>query len=366
MVENSPAARVACQSSLRRAVLAGGLLCAVAMASAAQSAQPAPSPALPGASTIGPIHRGPDGRIEGTDPTKDIAPAERGPCAAGIICVGKGLHYQTLTAAAAAARSGDVIEVMGGTYEESVMLRTARLVVRGISGRPHFDCTGLRIAGEKACLLLAGPGITLENLEISGAVVSDASGANGACVRNEPNLDFTLHRIVCHSSQNGLLTNGGAITIEGSEFFDNGWNGFTHNVYFSGDCSKVTVRNSIFRDARVGHEFKSRCRETVIENSTFRATRASRALDLPDGGTVTITGGTIVQGPGAQNTQMIGYSPESCRYPGNVTIRGMRIVGNHPDGMIANFDKCPGGAIRLIHVIFEGHRPKMLGNVVVE
>lgn len=329
-------------------------------------AQAKPPGALPAPATVGPIRRGPDGRIEALDPTKMSGPAGRGPCSSGAICVGPGLSYPTLTAAAAVARPGDVIEIVGGLYRESVALKTPRLVMRGIAGRPHFDCAGVMLVQEKSCLLLAAPEITLENLEISGAEVGDSSGANGACVRNEPGMSFTLRGIVCHASQDGVLTNGGEVTIEHSEFFDNGWSGLTHNIYLSGDCSKVTVRDSVFRDARVGHEFKSRCRETVIENSTFKATHGSRALDLPDGGTVTITGGTIIQEPGVQNPEMIGFTPESCKHPGSMTIRGTRIVGKNPRGVIANFDNCPGGLIRLINVTFQGDRPTLRGNVVLQ
>jgi hypothetical protein len=353
---------------LRSVVLAAGVLGGIllgfliVMSPTVVLAQTLPS----GSAAVAPLRRGPDGHLEVVDPTKAVGPSGRSPCAPGTICVGPGLGYTTLTAAAAAARPGDVIEIVAGTYHESIVLKMPKLVVRGIGGKPHFDCGGLRVAQDKACLLLAGPDIVLENIEISGAEIGPSLGANAACVRNEPNFSFTLRKIVCHGSQNGVLTNGGTVVIEGSEFFDNGWTGNTHNIYLSGDCAKVTVRDSIFRDARVGHEFKSRCRETDIENSTFKATRASRALDLPDGGVVTIKRGSITQGAGVQNREMIGYSPESCKYPGSLTLERVQIIGNNPNGIIANFDKCPGGVIRLIHVDFQGTRPQFRGKVVVE
>src|SRR5262249_42530898 len=157
---------------------------------------------------------------------------------------------------------------------------------------------------------LAGANITLENLEISGAAVSEEDGNNGACVRNEPGMSFSLRRIVCHDSQNGILSDAPNVVIEGSEFYNNGWNGKTHNAYLTVHCERVTVRDSVFRDAKVGHEFKSRCRDTVISNTTFHAVRGSRALDISDGGLVAVEGGAIIEEAGVENPQMIGYAPE--------------------------------------------------------
>ncbi len=105
------------------------------------------------------------------------------------------------------------------------MVATRDITIRGVAGTPHIDCAGLKLAGDKACILLAADGITLENLEISGAVLPDDVGANGACIRNERALSFTLRRVVCHGSQDGLLTDGGGAVIENSEFYDNGWTG---------------------------------------------------------------------------------------------------------------------------------------------
>jgi hypothetical protein len=355
---------------IRHTHLALAILGLVALSSVIASAQSLPS----GSTAVAPLRRGPDGRIEAVDPSKASGPATAAsaagggsPCAADALCVGPGLAFPTLGAAAKAARPGAVIEVVAGTYRESIVLTAPRLVVRGIAGRPHFDCAGIRVAQDKACLLLAAADITLDNLEISGAEINAALGENAACIRNEPNLSFTLRKISCHSSQDGVLGIGGSVVIEDSDFFDNGWTGYTHNAYLSGDCAKVTVHNSTFRDARVGHELKSRCRETEIVGSTFMATRGSRALDLPDGGLVTMRQGLITQGPKVDNPEMIGYAPESCKYPGGgMTLDRVKIVGENPAGTIANFDKCEGAAIRLLHVEFQGIRPQLRGKVVTE
>jgi hypothetical protein len=300
-----------------------------------------------------------NGQLEIFDPTKQEGPGERR-CSVGTICVGSGQAYPTLTSALAVTREGDVIEIVAATYHETAKIAVKKVTLRSVGGRAHFDCAGLRISDDKACLLLAADGITLDNLEISGAVIPEALGANGACVRNQPGMSYTLSHILCHGSQDGVLSDGGNILIENSEFFDNGWTGLTHNIYLGGNCV-VTVRGSIFRDARVGHEFKSRCFKTEISDSTFRSIKGSRDLDISDGGETILYRSTLVKTPGAENHEIIGFAPESCAHGGDMLVKEVRIVNSEPDADIRNYDKCTGQPIVLERVIFDGIAPKLIG-----
>ena len=319
----------------------------------------ADQPSLPPPSTVAPLRRAPSGELETVDPTKEEGTGARR-CSVGTICVGSDQAYQTLGAALRVAREGDVIEIVAATYHETARIAVRNVTLRGIGGRPHFDCANLRLSEDKACLLLAAGGITLDNLEISGAVISEGLGANGACIRNEPGLGYTLKHILCHSSQDGVLSDGGTILIENSEFFDNGWTGQTHNIYLSGNCS-VTVQGSVFRDARVGHEFKSRCFKTDIADSTFRSTKGSRDLDIPDGGDTTLYRSTLIKTTGAENYEIIGFTPESCAHPGDMIVKDVRIINSQPEADIRNYDKCTGHPIILEGMTVEGFTPKQAG-----
>jgi hypothetical protein len=316
-------------------------------------------PRLPQAPFVGAVHRGANGQLEIFDPTKQEGTGERR-CSIGTICVGSGQAYPTLTSALAVAREGDVIEIVAATYHETARIAVRKVTLRGVAGRPHFDCAGMKLYGDKACLLLGAADVTLDNLEISGAEIPDGLGANGACVRNEPNLSYVLKRILCHGSQDGVLSDGGTILIENSEFSDNGWTDRTHNIYLGGNCS-VTVRGSIFRDARVGHEFKSRCFRTEISDSIFRSTKGSRNLDLSDGGETILFRSTLVKTPGAENHEIIGFAPESCAHPGDMLVKEVRIVNSEPEADIRNYDKCTGHPIVLEGVTFDGIAPKRIG-----
>lgn len=323
----------------------------------------ADEPRLPPATPrVGPVQRAPDGTIHRIDPT---AKPGKGPrrCDPHTLCVGADQAFPSLGAALAAASTGDVVEVTSGIYRESVKIIVAKVTIRGVGGVPHFDCTGLGLVDGKACLLLAADEVTLEGLEISGAVLGEDRGANGACIRNEPNLSYTVRRVLCHGSQDGILSDGGKILIEGSEFFDNGWTGQTHNVYFSGNCV-VTVRGSIFRDARIGHEFKSRCRKTEISDSTFKSTRGSRNLDISEGGETLVYRSTLTKALNTDNAELVAFAPESCSHPGDMTLKDVRIVNADPRAAIHNYDRCAGHPIVLQNVTVEGTPVREIGYVV--
>jgi len=176
--------------------------------------------------------------------------------------------------------------------------------------------------------------------------------------------DLTLRGIHCSRSQNGLLTDGGHILIEDSRFDDNGWTGFTHNIYLSGACDAI-IRRTEIRGARVGHELKSRCATLLVEDSILVVARGSRALDISDGGMVTVRGGHIVQGADSDNADVIGFTPEACRHAGDLNLIGVTIESAYAGAIIRNYDRCPGAAIRLERVRFSGDPVAFVGRVVV-
>ena len=307
---------------------------------------------------IAPLRRRSDGSLEVVSPT-----TEKGQiCARGAICVGAGRTYATLAAGLAAAKAGDTIDIVAGTYRESAKLALKGLTLRGVGGRPHFDCRGIALADDIACLMVAAPGVTIEDIEISGAAVAEAGGGLAACVRNEPNLDFTLRRITCHGSQNGVIGNGGDIVIEDSEFYENGGTRNMNNAAFTGKCT-VTVRGSIFRDARSGDEFKSRCKKTRISDSTFRSTAGALDLDIADGGDALVYRSTLAKTANAASELIVGFASEGCVEPGDLVLKEVHIVNSHPNAKITNFGKCDGRAIVLQGVTVEGLPLKEFGYI---
>jgi hypothetical protein len=74
----------------------------------------------------------------------------------------------------------------------------------------------------------------------------------------------------------------------------------------------LTISDSYFHDANVGHEIKSRAADTIITDSRIfdLQSTASYSIDLPDGGDATITNNVIEQGPNTQNPSILAYNEE--------------------------------------------------------
>ena len=79
---------------------------------------------------------------------------------------------------------------------------------------------------------------------------------NGAAIRYEGG-NLSLSNDFFHNNQDGLLAASdpnGTITIDDSEFSFNGnGEGNTHNIYVN-DIALVTITNSYFHDADIGHD----------------------------------------------------------------------------------------------------------------
>jgi hypothetical protein len=315
----------------------------------------------PAAVPIGPLHRGADGKIGVMKPRGGVG--ANGECSPESICVGPDHRYRSLADALALARDGAVIEIIGGTYRESAAIRRKNVIVRGVAGRPHFDCAGIKLVDGKSCLVLGASGITLENLEISGAEIPASAGGDAACIRNSADASFALQGVICHGSQEGVVSEGGTIEIENSEFYDNGWTAATHNAYFGGNCPSVTARGSIFRDARAGSEFTSRCARTDISDSTFGNTKGTLAIDIPDGGETMVYRSTIMKSLGTGGREILGFMTASCRYPGSMVLRDVHIANARSDAEIENRGACAGHVIAFERVTFEGAMPILIGDI---
>lgn len=310
---------------------------------------------------IGPLRRGAHGEIEVITPESERK-AGRPLCDKGAKCVGAGEAFPTLASALAAAKPGETIDVIGDTYHEAAVIAVPRLTVRGTAGRPHFDCAGIALAGDKACLAVVADGVTLDNLEISGAASQSAGDA--ACVRSDGNLRLTLTDVFCHASQSGLIATGGTITIAHSEFYENGGGSDSRTIDLGRDCTSVTVTGSTFRDSKGGDEFASRCLRTEISDSIFRSTRGERALDFPVGGEATVYRSTIEKGAGARGKEIVSLASEPCEHHGSLQLKQVQIVNSHFEAIITNYDRCTGDPITVEGVVVDGLPVEVRGFIV--
>lgn len=238
------------------------------------------------------------------------------PCNATIHQVGSNKPYTNPHElyTAGVVQDSDTIEIDAETYTGTDCLAVwyaNNLLIKGVGGRPHLIADGQYIQG-KGIWVLAGNGITVENIEFSGATVPDK---NGAGIRLD-GVGMTVRHCYFHDNENGILTsnpNTGDIIIEFSEFDHNGYgDGYSHNLYI-GHVNKLIFRFNYSHHASIGHNLKSRANENYILYNRIMdeaSGESSRLIDLPNGGFSIIMGNLLMQGNNAQNNNLFGYGQE--------------------------------------------------------
>lgn len=228
-----------------------------------------------------------------------------------VLAVGPDKAYAVPSAAAAEARPGDVIKIDAGDYVGDVATWSATdLTICGQGGRARLFADGKSAQG-KAIWVFVGVNAVVDSIEFRDARVPDQ---NGAGIRVERG-NLAVRNSAFFDNENGILSGGGPITvtIERSEFGRNGHgDGYSHNIYI-GAIDRLVIAASFFHEAKVGHNLKSRARETRIENSYFMdgpLGTASYLADFPNGGVVYLRGNLFHKGPNANNSVAIAYGKE--------------------------------------------------------
>ena len=231
--------------------------------------------------------------------------------------MGPGKTYALPSAAAAAAANGDVIKISAGDYTGDVTTWSANnLTICGVGGRARLFANG-KNAGGKGIWVIQGGNVTVDSIEFHDAKVPDQ---NGAGIRAE-GLNLTINNSGFYDNENGILGgDAGTITVDRSEFARNGFgDGFTHNIYI-GPIDRLNVTSSYFHEAKIGHNLKSRAKQTSIENSYFMdgpTGTSSYLVDFPNGGVVYLRGNLFQKGPDADNSIAIAYGQEGLNKPVN-------------------------------------------------
>lgn len=239
-----------------------------------------------------------------------------------VLQVGPGQKYTKPSAAATAARAGDVVRIAAGDYRGDVATWKANnLTICGSGGRARLFADG-KSAGGKGIWVVTGSGITIDSMEFHQAKVKDKNGA-GIRVEHKSG-DLRIINSGFFDNENGILTAKGPITltIERSEFARNSaanTTGQTHNIYV-GAIDQVSVSGSFFHESRYGHNFKSRAKVSVLENNYLMdgpAGMSSYLADFPNGGKVVLRGNLMQKGPKAPNKVAIEYGAEGQRWDEN-------------------------------------------------
>jgi hypothetical protein len=245
-----------------------------------------------------------------------------------ILNVGPGQPYSTLASAIGASQDGDVVAVQAGTYVNDFATIDSRITIEGIGGMVDLVANDSPSNGKG--ILVTNTDVTLKNISFSGTKVPDG---NGAGIRHQGG-DLVVENSYFHNNQNGLLANpsDGTITIRNSEFDHNGsGDGHTHNLYANG-INSLTITDSYFHDAVVGHQIKSRAENTTITGSRIvdgPNGSASYSVDLPNGGHAVLSGNVIHQGPASQNPAIIHFGGEGEAHGNSsLTVTGNTVIND--------------------------------------
>lgn len=164
------------------------------------------------------------------------------------------------------------------------------------ANRPSF---GKQVIGAEGGKTSEGIGMTLEvrDLRITGGRNDDGDcrgiGQNGQATLIVRNVDIT-------DCNNGILTDNltmTPLTIVDSLLDANGvgtpngqanqgYNstGYVHNIYTGHNGQTLTIQRSTISNSVTGHDVKSRCAVTIIEQTLLDGAIAGREIDLPNGG----------------------------------------------------------------------------------
>lgn len=221
----------------------------------------------------------------------------------GVLEVGSGKPFTLPSEAARAAKAGDLIQIDPGTYSDCAIWNADALVIEGTG--PGVIITG-KTCNDKGLFITRGRNITVRNITLTAA---HASAHNGSGIRAE-GINLTVDNVRFMDDEDGILAadnDGSTILIRGSYFSGNGncIELCAHGIY-ANHIGLLRVENSEFVGQHEGHHIKSRAARTEITNSFIHDGpdgSASYLVDLPNGGSVLISGNRFEKGPMSQNRQ---------------------------------------------------------------
>jgi hypothetical protein len=238
--------------------------------------------------------------------------------AARTLEAGAGKAYATPSAAINAADAGDTVRISPGQYFDCAVVKPDRVTIEGVGDAAAVALTDKTCQG-KALLVIDGNDITVRNLTLTRARVPDG---NGAGIRAEGG-NLTVDGVQFINNQNGILTNAAPtmnVTVLHSQFIKNGvCNGFCAHAIYAGKIASLTVRDTIFRGTKDGHDIKSRALHTEVTGCDIQDGpdgTASYLIELPNGGSLVASGNTMEKGPRSGNhTAAISIGAEGVDQP---------------------------------------------------
>ena len=212
---------------------------------------------------------------------------------------------------------GCTLRLPAGVLSGTVGITVPSTFVGTGMGKTIIDARGLEPYNDMAVLVPIVPGVTISDLSIRGASISEKLGGNAAGVRDASRgTGFRLSNVEISGCQDGILAFGSDIEISGGYIHDNGsGTGQTHNVYVGFWTGRNTFRltNLTTENCNGGHEIKSRATHTISFGCHHTTGGNGAAYDVPDGGQLAISSGSMTLPRNSPDPKFISYAMEGNR-----------------------------------------------------
>ena len=288
--------------------------------------------------------------------TSPAQPASQG----NVLTVGPGMAFALPSEAARAAKSGDTIKIVSGTYSDCARWDADDLIVEGLgTGATITD----KVCDDKGLFITRGRNITIRNITFLAA---HASSHNGASIRAEGAV-LLVENSRFIDNEDGILAGDNpmsSITVRNSVFKGNGncIAACAHGIY-ANHIALLRVEDSEFEEQHVGHHIKSRAARTEVVNNMVHDGlngTASYLVDLPNGGSALISGNKFEKGPRSDNKDVaiaIGAEgPRAENPPGEIAVTDNDFANDTgaPTAFVKNYTGGP--------ITFEANR--LTGDVI--
>jgi Right handed beta helix region len=266
------------------------------------------------------------------------------PSLGATLYFGPNQTYKMPSAAAAAAKPGDHIEIAPGRYFDCAVWSVDNLVIEGTG--PGVIVTD-KTCERKALFVIRADNTTVRNLTLTRARVPDD---NGAGIRLDKG-NLVVDGVKFIDNQDGILGGvpGTTVIIRNSDFKKNGFCGkdCAHGLYI-GDVALLRVEHSRFSNTRQGHSIKSRALHTEVIGCDIADGpdgTSSYLIDVPNGGTVILSSNTLEKGPKSENhNAAIAIGAEGVTHPTpaiSIADNSFRNDGNYQTNFVWNATVTP-------------------------
>lgn len=200
-----------------------------------------------------------------------------------VVGVDPGASFRLPSAAAAAARPGDTIRILPGTYYDCAVWRADDVTIEGSGEATRITD---RICQGKAIFVVTGRNVRIRNLVLARARHLDG---HGAAIRAE-GRNLSLEGVLIENNQDGIFAPGlagGMLRIERSTFRSNGaMPGSTPSAAVRADkLDALLIRDTVFEDGRGKAAILSAATWTSLEGCRIGGgTRLEGAAVMVEGG----------------------------------------------------------------------------------